>query len=112
MYGSLDVGRIHDAPGREFADGLAKERVTHSRKRGQLRRQFKAKGIRTGGSTVFDFGEWKSEVASRKNPDGSISFLTTAPGAQGFEFVVRKEAKRTLITRDGQHDYVFDEQGT
>ena len=34
---------------------------------------------RDGGRTVFDFGELRSEVASRKNPDGSISFLTLDP---------------------------------
>jgi hypothetical protein len=38
----------------------------------------------SGASTIFDFGEWKSEVASRKNPDGTISFVTTAPRRYGF----------------------------
>ncbi len=61
------------------------------------------------GKTVFDFGEWKSEVASRKNPDGSISFLTIAPGISGLEFVVGGGAKPTLVTRDGQHEYIFEE---
>ena len=42
----------------------------------------------SGGSTVFDFGEWDSEVASRHNPDGTVSFLTVAPGIVGLEFVV------------------------
>jgi CubicO group peptidase (beta-lactamase class C family) len=64
---------------------------------------------KAGVATVFDFGEWKSEVASRKNPDGSISFITIAPGYSGFEFVVGTGAKRTLVTRDAQHEYVFDE---
>jgi hypothetical protein len=63
-----------------------------------------------GGATTFDFGEWKSEVATRKNPDGTISFITTAPGVDGFEFVVGGGEKRTLITRDAQHEYVFTEQ--
>jgi CubicO group peptidase (beta-lactamase class C family) len=63
---------------------------------------------RAGGATIFDFGEWKSEVASRKNPDGTISFLTTAPGISGFEFVVGSGPKKTLITRDAQHEYLFD----
>ena len=36
---------------------------------------------RANGSTVFDFGEWKSAVASRKNDDGTISFRTIDPGA-------------------------------
>ncbi len=60
------------------------------------------------GTTVFDFGEWKSPMASRRNPDGSVSFLTTRPGGEGFEFVVGSGPKKTLIIRDGQHEYVFD----
>lgn len=62
---------------------------------------------RDGGRTVFDFGEFASEVATRQNPDGSISFLTIAPGIQGFEFVVGDGAGSTLTTRDAQHEYVF-----
>lgn len=61
-----------------------------------------------GSDTVFDFGEWKSPMASRKNPDGTISYVTIAPGGQGFEFVVGSGLKKTLITRDAQHEYVFD----
>jgi hypothetical protein len=49
-------------------------------------------------------------VASRKNPDGSLSFVTTAPGVQDFDFVVGAGAKRTLVLRDSQHQYVFEEQ--
>ena len=65
----------------------------------------------SGAATVFDFGEWKSEVASRKNPDGTISFITTTPGVVGFEFVVGGSGtKRTLTIRDAQHEYVFDER--
>jgi len=64
------------------------------------------------GRTVFDFGEWKSTVASRKNDDGSISFITIDPTLNGFEFVVgEKDGKRTLTIRDGQHEYVFTEHG-
>jgi hypothetical protein len=63
---------------------------------------------RKGAETTFDFGEWKSPMASRKNPDGTISFLTTAPGLEGFEFVVGSGPKKTLVTRDAQHEYVFD----
>jgi CubicO group peptidase (beta-lactamase class C family) len=64
----------------------------------------------SGSSTIFDFGEWKSEVASRKNPDGTISFLTTVPGMSGEEFVVGAGPKRTLVIRDAQHEYVFEER--
>jgi CubicO group peptidase (beta-lactamase class C family) len=62
---------------------------------------------RAGGSTVFDFGEWKGEVASRRNPDGTVSFLTIAPGIIGFEFVVGSGPTPTLIVRDAQHEYAF-----
>jgi CubicO group peptidase (beta-lactamase class C family) len=65
---------------------------------------------RAGSATVFDFGEWKSEVGSRKNPDGSISFLTTVPGFTGLELVVGTGPKRTLVLRDAQHEYVFEER--
>ena len=63
---------------------------------------------RSGTKTMFDFGEWKSEVASRRNPDGTTSFITISPGVSGFEFVVGAGAKKTLTTRDAQHEYVFD----
>ncbi|PYX85952.1 MAG: serine hydrolase [Acidobacteria bacterium] len=68
-------------------------------------------GVSTlGDSTIFDFGEWKSEVASRKNPDGTISFITIVPGASGFEFTVGSGSKKTLTIRDAQHEYVFEER--
>ena len=66
---------------------------------------------RAGTATVFDFGEWKSEVASRHNPDGTVSFLTTAPGIIGFEFVVGSGPRPSLIVRDAQHEYVFAAAG-
>jgi hypothetical protein len=63
------------------------------------------------GATVFDFGEWRSEMASKKNPDGTISFVTLSPGIPEFEFVVGAPGqKRTLLTRDAQHEYVFTER--
>jgi hypothetical protein len=66
--------------------------------------------VSANGTTVFDFGEWKSAVASRKNDDGTISFITIDPTNDGFEFVVGEKAgKRTLTIRDGQHEYVFAE---
>ena len=65
---------------------------------------------RSGASTIFDFGEWKSEVGSRKNPDGTISFITTVPGAEGFEFVVGSGTRHSLTIRDAQHEYVFEER--
>ncbi len=57
-----------------------------------------------GGKTFFDFGEFKSEVATVKNPDGTISYQTIEPGLEGFGFTV---GDKTLTIRDGQHEYVF-----
>jgi len=66
---------------------------------------------RTGKGVVFDFGEWRSEVASRNNPDGTTSFVTIVPGFSGLDFVMgEKDGKRVLNFRDAQHEYVFREQ--
>ena len=63
---------------------------------------------RQGSTTVFDLGEWRSSVASRKNDDGTLSFMTIDPGASGFEFVeASRNGKRALIVREGQHEYTF-----
>jgi len=62
------------------------------------------------GGTTFQFDGFKSKVASRKNGDGTTSFITIDPGADGFEFVVgERTGKKVLIIRDGQHEYVFTE---
>ena len=66
--------------------------------------------LNQNGITTFDLGEWKSSVASRKNDDGTTSFITIDPGTDGFEFVVgERSGKRVLIIRDGQHEYIFSE---
>jgi hypothetical protein len=69
--------------------------------------------LNDGNATVFDVGEWKSAVASRRNDDGTVSFITVDPTLVGFEFVVAdKDGKRQLITRDAQHEYVWVEDET
>ena len=80
--------------------------------------------LRQGASTWFDFGDWKSEMATRRDDDGTISFVTISPAKQGFEFVVagkgdappgggpsggRSAHQRSLVLRDAQHEYVFVE---
>ncbi len=60
------------------------------------------------GITAFDFGEWKSEVGSRVNPDGTVSFMTTATGITGLEFVVMQGDTKRLSMSDAQHEYVFE----
>jgi CubicO group peptidase (beta-lactamase class C family) len=58
-----------------------------------------------GDKTIFDFGALKSEMASKANPDGTVSLITIAPGFVGFELVVAGE---TLVVRDAQHEYVYE----
>ncbi|MGZ5062639.1 MAG: serine hydrolase domain-containing protein [Usitatibacter sp.] len=63
-----------------------------------------------GKDTVFDVGEWKSVVATRRNDDGSVSFITIDPTLEGLEFVVAdRDGKRSLVMRDAQHEYTFKE---
>ena len=63
-----------------------------------------------GPTCTFHFGGWKSPVATRKNDDGTVSVVTTAPGGDGVPFVVgNRDGKRVLVLRDMQHEYVFTE---
>ncbi len=59
---------------------------------------------------TFDFAVFHSWMASRKNDDGTTSFVTIDPTVSGFPFVVgTQNGKRTLTVRDGQHEYVYVE---
>lgn len=63
------------------------------------------------GATIFDFGTWSSAVASRRNDDGTTSFVTIDPTVDGFTFVVgERDGKRALVIRDNQHEYPLIEQ--
>ena len=65
---------------------------------------------RNGDKVSFRFTAWGSEMLTHRNTDATTSFLTVTPGLQGVEFVVgSNNGKRTLITRDSQHEYVFTE---
>ncbi len=65
---------------------------------------------RNGPNVVFQFGMWSTPVATRKNPDGTVSFMSIGPGIIGLQFAPStKDGKRTLITRDGQHEYTYVE---
>jgi CubicO group peptidase (beta-lactamase class C family) len=112
------------AQGKSFYDRLAAERKlltvpADSTDTGKLATRYVNDALgditvrRAGNATVFDFGEWKSDVGSRHNPDGTLSFLTVSPGIMGFEFVVGQGPKEnTLTIRDAQHEYVFAAAGT
>ena len=97
-----DRERLVVPPAPELVSGLGKH--YSSKELGDLT------VLTDNGVTTFDLGEWKSTVASRKNDDGSVSFITIDPGTDGFEFVVgNRQGKRVLIIRDGQHEYTFTE---
>jgi len=63
-----------------------------------------------GAVTTFDAGEWKSEVATRRENDGTVTFVTISPGIDGLEFIPGSGEKKTLTVRDAQHEYVFVER--
>jgi hypothetical protein len=67
--------------------------------------------VRQAGATLFDFGAWKSEVASRKHADGTLSFLTIRPGYDIFELFAdtTEDGKRRLTLREPQHEHAFVE---
>jgi CubicO group peptidase (beta-lactamase class C family) len=59
---------------------------------------------------VFQFGGWKSRMASKPNPDGTTSFLSIDAGVIGFEFnAPASKGKYTkLELRDPQHTYEYE----
>ena len=66
--------------------------------------------VRNGGSLKFRFAAWESEMGTHRNTDGSLSFVTAAPGLIGFDMVAGSTTgTRSLIVRDSQHEYVFTE---
>jgi len=68
---------------------------------------------RNGKTLSFDFGELASDMASRKNPDGTNSLITAVPGLSGLEFVAgSKSGQRNLTLRDAQHEYVLVEKSS
>ena len=65
---------------------------------------------RSSGQTLFVWDGGESRMATRKNDDGTISFINADPPLSGLEFVKgEKDGKRVLIVRDAQHEYVFVE---
>jgi len=65
---------------------------------------------RADGKAWFDFGTFRTEVATMPQPDGSMAFMTIDPESIGFQFTrADADGLRKLVTRDGQHEYVFTE---
>ena len=65
------------------------------------------------GEVVFQFGGWKSRMATKLNPDGTTSFVSIDPGVRGFEFHAPSSsgAYARLTLRDPQHTYEYESAG-
>ncbi|CAA9521857.1 MAG: Beta-lactamase class C-like and penicillin binding proteins (PBPs) superfamily / DUF3471 domain [uncultured Sphingomonas sp.] len=62
------------------------------------------------GAKWLKAGFVEGPVATRKNPDGSMSLVSAGPGAIGVEALVGTGPNgRTLTVRDSQHEYVYTE---
>ena len=63
-----------------------------------------------GGAKWVTAGFIEGPAATRKNPDGSVSLVTVAPGSIGVDALVgTANGKRTLSIRDSQHEYLYTE---
>jgi CubicO group peptidase (beta-lactamase class C family) len=64
---------------------------------------------RSGEDLVFQFGGWRSRMATKANPDGTTSFLSVDPGVRGFEFnaPAASGSYTRLTLRDPQHTYEY-----
>lgn len=66
---------------------------------------------RDGGRTFVSTTSIRSEIATKKEPDGSVSIITVEPGFVGSNMVIgEQDGKRTLSLLDDQHTYVWVEQ--
>ena len=63
-----------------------------------------------GADVFFKLTTVTSQVATKKNDDGTTSFVITDPTIAYFPIVVGKDGdRRALIVRDGQHEYKLAE---
>ncbi len=59
---------------------------------------------RASSGTQFAFRTMATPVGTKKNEDGTISFVALDPTLLFFSTGCRQSGKRTLTARDGQHD--------
>ncbi|WP_206073253.1 serine hydrolase domain-containing protein [Erythrobacter colymbi] len=69
------------------------------------------KVTRDAKETRFAFRTMSTPVGTRKNEDGTLSFVGLDPTLLFFPLVAgTQDGKRTLVVRDSQHEFVFVEQ--
>ena len=62
------------------------------------------------GAKWLKAGFVEAPIATRRNPDGSISLVSAGPGAISMEALVGNLGEaRTLTIRDSQHEYIYTE---
>lgn len=62
------------------------------------------------GRTWIEAGSIKAPLATRENPDGTVSIVSIGPGIINLEAEVgAKDGAKTLTVRDSQHEYVYTE---
>ncbi|MEG3144273.1 serine hydrolase domain-containing protein [Sphingomonas sp. RT2P30] len=63
------------------------------------------------GAKWIKAGSIEGPLATRKNPDGSVSLVSIAPGSIAFDGLIGTDAagKRMITVRDSQHAYVYTE---
>lgn len=98
-YADLETARSQND---ETPEMVAIERLAASYRNDQLGQ---LRVIRERSRVIFDAGEFKLEVATKTNPDDSISFAVIEPGWVGMEFLSGED--QALILRDSQHEYIF-----
>ena len=67
--------------------------------------------LATAAQFAFGFRTMTTPVGTKKNEDGTISFVALDPTLLFFPLVAgSKDGKRTLTARDSQHEFVFVER--
>lgn len=81
-----------------------------------LARRYESPGIGTitvferDGETWIEAGAIRGPLATRDNPDGTVSIVSVGPGIISLEAEVgMQDGARTLIVRDSQHEYIYTE---
>jgi hypothetical protein len=65
-----------------------------------------------GESLTFRFASIACPMRVRREPDGSLTYVTAHPVLRGFAFAAREgESGQVLTIREGQHEYVFRADG-
>jgi CubicO group peptidase (beta-lactamase class C family) len=63
---------------------------------------------RSGTDVIFDFGSFSSRMATKRNEDGTTSFVMADPTVTDMSFVAKSSGQfDTLVMRDEQHEYEY-----